>query len=236
MNRASLASANAAVAAEWHPVRNGDLTPSDVTPGSHQSAWWQCERGHEWQAIISNRNRGRGCPHCDGRVVGYGNSLADLHPALSAQWHSELNEGLAPSDVTPGSQRKVWWQCDAGHDWQATISTRTAGSGCPYCSGLRVGYGNSLADLNPTLAAQWHPTLNGDLLPSQVRPGTNRKAWWRCSAGHEWQAVVGSRNGGIGCPYCSGKRAGYGNSLADLNPELATQWHPTLNGDLLPSQ
>ena len=26
--------------------------------------WWRCSRGHEWQATISNRNYGTGCPAC----------------------------------------------------------------------------------------------------------------------------------------------------------------------------
>ncbi|MCI6567534.1 MAG: zinc-ribbon domain-containing protein [Dysosmobacter sp.] len=30
--------------------------------------WWQCERGHEWQAVIFSRVQGAGCPVCAGRV------------------------------------------------------------------------------------------------------------------------------------------------------------------------
>jgi len=37
-----------------------------------------------------------------------------------------------------------------------------------------------------------------------------------------------------GCPYCSGKKVGLSNCLATKRPDLATEWHPTLNVDLTP--
>ncbi|MCH7599227.1 MAG: zinc-ribbon domain-containing protein [Myxococcales bacterium] len=32
------------LAQEWHPTKNGELTPSDVVAGSHSKAWWKCIR------------------------------------------------------------------------------------------------------------------------------------------------------------------------------------------------
>lgn len=66
---------------------------------------------------------------------------------------------------------------------------------------------NDLATVNLDLAAEWHPTKNGSLLPSQVTAGSSKKVWWLGKCGHEWEAGVSSRNKGIGCPYCSGHRA-----------------------------
>ena len=37
------------LAKEWHPTKNGVLTPSDITYGSKQIVWWKCKIGHEWQ-------------------------------------------------------------------------------------------------------------------------------------------------------------------------------------------
>lgn len=51
--------------AEWHPTKNGDLTPDDVTYGSHKKVWWMCLRGHEWQSTVNKRAiAGRNCPQC----------------------------------------------------------------------------------------------------------------------------------------------------------------------------
>ncbi len=62
----SLEYCNKTLAKEWHPTKNGSLTPRDVTPNSHKKVWWLCSKNknHEWDALISNRNRGRGCPYC----------------------------------------------------------------------------------------------------------------------------------------------------------------------------
>ena len=42
---------------EWHPTKNGKLTPHKVMPGSHRKVWWICDQGHEWKANISNRGK-----------------------------------------------------------------------------------------------------------------------------------------------------------------------------------
>ena len=61
----SLYDNNINLAKEWHPIRNGMLTPKDVTAGSQKKVWWLCpECGYEWEAVIGSRNQGRGCPRC----------------------------------------------------------------------------------------------------------------------------------------------------------------------------
>jgi hypothetical protein len=59
-----LATKNPELISEWHSVKNGELTPYDVTCGCNKDIWWQCERGHEWPAIICNRSNGKNCPKC----------------------------------------------------------------------------------------------------------------------------------------------------------------------------
>lgn len=39
-----------------------------------------------------------------------------------------------------------------------------------------------------------------------------------------------------GCPYCKGHSISIEHSLVYLYPEIASQWHPTKNGSLTPSQ
>jgi hypothetical protein len=165
-----------------------------------------------------------------------GTSLAELRPDLAAQWHPTRNDSRQPVEVTTGSSRKVWWKCPNGpdHEWSSKVSHRVSGAGCPCCAGRQVSVTNSVASI-PELATQWHPTLNGDLRPEDVVAGTRRKLWWKCPAGpdHEWQATGDKRVRGSGCPFCAGARVSVTNSVASI-PELATQWHPTLNGDLRP--
>ena len=199
---------NAELMAEWDWDRNLSITPSQLTLGSDIKAWWKCNNGHEWYASIAHRTHGRGCPYCSNKKVlrGY-NDLQTCNPTLSNEWHYDNNNGLTPADVTPSSDKKVWWRCNKGHEWEATIGSRNRGSGCPYCSGRMVleGY-NDLQTVDPALAKEWHYERNSCLTPANVTSGSNKKVWWKCSKGHEWQAMINSRTDGCGCPICSSER------------------------------
>ena len=89
-------------------------------------------------------------------------------PELLNEWNYEKNNGLTPVDVMSSSGKKVWWICDKGHEWEATIDKRNRGTNCPYCSGNKVlnGY-NDLKKANPSLVKEWNYEKNGNLKPEQ---------------------------------------------------------------------
>lgn len=58
----NLAAKNPEKAKLWHPIKNGDLTPENVSYGSEKEVWWMCGYQHEWTAPI---NRKSGCPICN---------------------------------------------------------------------------------------------------------------------------------------------------------------------------
>ncbi len=335
-----LATVNPLLAREWHPTKNGDLKPTDVTIGNGKNVWWKCRKGHEWKAKIANRAYGNNCPICLGKkvLVGY-NDLMTSMPTLAKEWHPTKNGDLDPTDVTVGSNKRVYWLCKKGHEWRTSVSHRSHGRRCPICFGesktsfpeqviffylrnittvynrYKVDYRteidvylpkfkigieydgyyfhksemakqrekrkqeklrelgitlirvkeiagnsnerivytkpranetelfqmmkdilccinnitkqsfeidvnierdrnkiyenyiegekeNSLVVVNSRLAKEWHPIKNGLLLPEYVSAGSNKKVWWKCKKGHEWQAVINSRNKGVGCPFC----------------------------------
>ena len=97
--------------------------------------------------------------------------------------------------------------------------------------------GESLADLFPDVAVEWHPTLNCDVTPVDMFGGTSTKFWWKCDVAddHEWHATTYNRTiNDTGCPCCRGLKVSVTNSLATCFPKVAVEWHPTLNGDLTP--
>lgn len=224
--------------AQWHPTKNVKATPDRVTIGSRTKVWWLCEQGHEWQAQVNSRVGGAGCPYCANRaVIPGGNDLATIYPELAEQWNVQRNGTLLPTEIVPGTRRKVWWQCERGHEWQAGVSSRVRGAGCPVCTNrVIIPDDNDLRSQFPGIAAQWHPTKNGKLTPEMCSPASNRKVWWRCPLGHDYQATVGARTvNGSGCPYCAGRKVLVGfNDLATVEPAVAKSWHPTLNGALTP--
>ena len=146
---------------------------------------------------------------------------------LMTEWNWEKNTAVAPSQLTLGNKKKVWWKCSKGHEWQSAVSNRTKGSGCPYCSGRYSIKGeNDLKTINPTLAKEWNYEKNNGLTPMDVLPSSNKKVWWKCQKGHEWITSVANRSKGNGCPYCSNKIVLKGeNDLQTVNPTLAQEWN-----------
>ena len=91
------------------------------------------------ETTIKKRSIGSGCPFCAGKKIGKFNNLRAVNPKLASEWHPTKNMDLKPEDFTLGSPKKVWWQCPEGddHEWEATISHRSSGNGCPFCSGRK---------------------------------------------------------------------------------------------------
>jgi len=128
---------------QWHPTKNGDLKPEDVTAGSQLTVWWHCSKGidHDWPAKVGSRViRGTRCRFCTGRAVLPSESLAVTHPDVAAQWHKTRNGLLRPDQGSYGSEKHAWWQCDKykSHAWRAQIRSRTGviPSGCRHCAAI----------------------------------------------------------------------------------------------------
>lgn len=128
------------IAKQWNYDKNGSLKPEFVTSQSRKKVWWICDKGHEWEATISNRVNGRGCPVCLRKKVVAGiNDLATSHPNLVSEWDTNKNI-IAPTEVSSGSSKKVWWKCkDCGYEWQTAVHVRAKGHGCPKCANIRKG-------------------------------------------------------------------------------------------------
>jgi len=193
---------------EWDTLNNLPLVPEEVSLKSGKKVWWKCIEGHEWQARVVDRTNGNGCPYCSGKraVVGV-NDLATLNPPIASEWNFDKNGENRPEHYCLHSGKKVWWKCKEGHEWQATIDSRTRqkGNGCPYCAGQRVIRGkNDLVTMAPDLAEQWNYEKNGNLLPEDVCVSSGKKVWWKCSYGHEWCVSPNSRyTSKTGCSKCS---------------------------------
>jgi len=234
-----LATTRPDLAAEWHPTKNIDQSPTTVKAGSLYNAWWLGKCGHEWQTPVYVRNKGHGCPYCANHKLlkGY-NDLATVAPDAAAEWHPTKNGDLTPDTVLAYSSVQAFWLGKCGHEWSVAITNRAKGAKCPYCTNYRILKGfNDLYTTHPKLAAEWHPTKNGDLTPANVTQGSHKKIAWICEKGHEWSTTVNARiTQNSNCPYCANKRLlkGY-NDFATRFPDIAKEWHPTKNAPLQPS-
>ena len=142
------------IAAQWHPAKNGNITPDMVTAGCREMVWWLDVHGHEWPATVCDRTRGCVCPECVDMskslreaferqiALGEKKSLREEYPEIAAQWHPTKNahlkrangiDRLTPDWVTAGCHEMVWWLDVHGHEWPARVASRTNGQGCPKC-------------------------------------------------------------------------------------------------------
>lgn len=185
---------------EWHPSKNGRLTPWEVFPRSNAKVWWLCSEGHEWQAPPGGRYAGNGCPYCGGRFATAENNLAVTYPHLVSKWSYEKNCDVTPQQVKMGSSRKVWWRCEKGHEWETPIKHMVKSQKCPYCIGRRVSLDNNFAAKCPHLLNEW---IDKKISPYEITSGSSKKVLWECKFGHTWQATIYSRTNGHGCPKCS---------------------------------
>jgi DNA-directed RNA polymerase subunit RPC12/RpoP len=143
-------------------------------------------------------------------------SLLETHPEVAKE-----ALGWDPSNFSHGSDKKMDWRCQLGHDYVAAIKHRTfSNSGCPYCANQKLLTGfNDLKTAAPDLAEEAH---GWD--PSTEFSSSVRVRQWKCKADHVFEATIRNRRRGDGCPYCSGRRVTKGkNDLRTTNPALASQ-------------
>lgn len=233
-----LATTNPELLSKWD-FQNNELLPSDFTAGSKKVVSWICDLGHKWVASITD-SRKNNCPYCANKIILQGfNDLATIHPKIANEW-ADKNFPLLPTEVTPSSSKKVWWECGMkGHIWEALIYNRTkeiGATGCPYCSNKRILPGfNDLVTTHPKIASEWNFAKNFPKLPTEVSFGSGKRFWWTCSEGHDWETNCITRTGTKkqDCPVCVNARVMVGvNDLVTTHPKIASQW----SSDNLPTK
>jgi very-short-patch-repair endonuclease len=61
-------------------------------------------------------------------------SVLDTNPELQQEWNQEKNGSITLSNVSYRSNRRMWWKCVNGHEWEAVVADRTRFyGGCPTC-------------------------------------------------------------------------------------------------------
>lgn len=234
----------------WDSARNPvGISPDNVRPYTRQKFFWT--KGKRWRSVRSvviNRKRvANKPPHLNGMGKGKAfqslllsvSSLAIRHPELTTEWDFSKNGSLLPEHVLDRSGKKVWWTCEEGHSWEATVANRVARkSGCPKC------YQNSkkLWKVNPELFTELAMRLNGpDFDPRAISAMSAKSYWWICDrCGGHYKASVKERLKGKSCPCAIPEKPSVQKpirkerSLAYLNPQLAEEWDYEKNGDLTP--
>ena len=180
-----------------------------VTLGTGQRFYWKCRIcNRSYLALPSRIAQGSVCSKHRNLVKAGINDLATLHPELLKYWDYEKND-VDPSEIFGGGESVVYWICEKGHSYTKSILKRVRGEGCPICAGKKVLLGfNDLSTVCPDVAKSWNYLKNGDVLPTHITAHSNKKFWWICEHGHEWEAKVCNRVNGRGCPECYNAQKG----------------------------
>ena len=209
-----------------------DIPMDSIARGSGKKVKWRCSKGHEWYVSINERTgKKRSCPYCfreNASTLMTKASLSEENSLktwcmqngafgqqLISEWTGKLYDGTKTNldEVTRASGKRVKWRCDKGHEWYATIYSRTRQKcGCPYCSGRMASEENSLktwcmqnGDFGKQLMSEWTGELEDGAETSldEVAKASRKRVRWRCDKGHEWYTAIWQRTSQkTECPYC----------------------------------
>jgi hypothetical protein len=174
--------------------QRGGVCLSTFYVNNNTNLRWKCAEGHEWEAVPGSVQQGSWCPVCAGK----------LPPDQALQKLQEIafsKGGRCLSERYVEGQKKLRWQCSLGHEWEAAANYIRGGSWCPECAKKVMGPKR----LGLEVCQQAARTKGGKCLSVEY-VNTDTKLRWRCSEGHEWDAVPDSVvRRGTWCPRCMGK-------------------------------
>jgi hypothetical protein len=216
------------IAAEWHPLLNGNTTPNDISPYSSRMVWWQCKNGHIFNKTVSDRvkdGKGRGCYECSKFAGKNDNSFADKYPELLKQWDFKKNK-MDPYKIPANFHQEVWWKCENYHSFKMKISSRKKDGHCKIC--------HSFGFLYPELAKFWDYRKNNGATPFDMDANVNVPYHWRCIF-HEQESYFKLPSAVIDSPY-AGCRQCMKINLASylMHISLFMQWDYEKNYPMSP--
>jgi hypothetical protein len=126
-------------------------------------------------------------------------SFEHLYHAQDLTKLRELVSQRGGEVLTPvflGTNSKMRFGCNQGHQWEATPYKIRSGQWCRVCAGLTKG---TIEDMRTLARAN-----GGDCLSEEYVSG-HHNLQWRCSKGHEWLApAISVKNRGSWCKVCAG--------------------------------
>ena len=212
---------------EWvgEDVDGNPIEMSDVEHKSTLSVKWRCSVcSNIWATRIINRvKEGSNCHVCVNKAAGtlaaksrlerIGNDLytwcmnsSTLGALLLSEWtgRDSLGNSVDMKSISVGSNREVFWRCENGHEWVASVLRRTQGHNyCPQCKSLEY-WCETHGAYGDYLRSQFREAISDTSLTlKDISRAAGIPVLWRCEHGHEWKAPPSSRTSTINiCPKC----------------------------------
>jgi len=166
---------------------------------AHNKLKWQCDKGHEWDAVYYSVKRGCWCPCCF--KIGISLTIGEMKEIAKSRG------GVCLSDKYVNISTKLRWQCSEGHIWEAIPNNiKENNTWCPVCNNRGRGEnGITIDDANEIAYGR-----GGECLSLKYVSGAKLK--WKCNKGHVWKSLFASIKREHWCPYCAGSIV----TLADM--------------------
>lgn len=101
------------IAKEWHPTKNGKLTPENVYAHSSYKVWWKCDQcGYEYLATVDSRTGGKhcGCPECKREKIRVAQSVpvycAELDRMFVSSAEAHRQTGISQGHISSAANGK----------------------------------------------------------------------------------------------------------------------------------
>ena len=245
----------------WHPTRNGEIEPRNISMHTNNKHWFKCDVcHHDFDINISSITRltnGNWCRYCVNSICDDLNCKYCFNRSFaisekSNNWHPTKNGKIKPRDVMKSVSTKYWFKCHTcHHDLELLLSNVSKGQWCPYCckpcqklcgnKKCNHCFKNSFASHDK--AKHWNTTKNNDIRPWNVVLKSEKPYWFDCSkCCHSFKIRLDNISSGCWCPYCckpckklcesDNCKHCFKNSFA--SHEKSKFWHPTKNKDLKP--
>lgn len=219
------------IALEWHPTKNGDLTPEKISYGSEKSVWWKCSWcGTEWEARINKRTtRGYGCPNCSKSSTSFPEQA--IYYFIKKYYPDAINRDISNGfelDVyIPSNRTGIEYDGIRWHKSNAALKKdNEKDEKCKKCK-IKL-----IRIRDPKLSITYHSEIifarDGNI--KELENGI-KQLLVKLKIKKFSKIDIISETPYILTLYRKNIRE---NSIAYKFPELADEWHPTKNGDLTP--
>ena len=197
-----------------HWSTENELSPRKVFKFCNKKYKFDCDCGHQFEAILCGITSGNWCSYCSNQKLCNNNECKNCFEKSFASsdkvkyWSEENKEN--PRDVFKSSHQKYKFDCDCGHQFEASLGNINYGFWCPYCSHSKLCddseckncYDKSFATIDK--AKYW--SKENELYPREIFKSSAKCIKFDCDCGHQFEAVLYSITSGNWCPYCSGKK------------------------------
>lgn len=236
---------------EWHPTKNVDLLPSDVTYGMATRIWWVCPEGHEYPAALLHRSSGTNCPICNsGRQTSFAEQavyfyVKKVFPDAISRYTDIFGKGMELDIYIPSIKLGIEYDGMAWHKADKLPREKKKYKICkdngirllrlmekPPENGILLTADESLTIMDGPMYEKKNLAKAIRLLLDKIDPESN--PWTRRKPiFHSKVDINIDRDEAEIRRYMVKIRQG---SFAEQYPELAKEWHPTKNGEMTPDK